>query len=210
MLNRFQQYLQTIGIQVHAHNYVYNPQQPLYLHGGNINIPIVQSRDILDNSTYKFAEKITFNNGGDYAVAIGYNPALNNGAYIDRTNYLVANLLRNLKYDGYYLFNMLPDVSGTKIAKATSSYPNYIKTVLDFLMQDNSTWNCDIFIFWGSSVYVKNNIINGILGLKNQHVNTIGTTSKQHKHPGRGVSLQTISSFPVNLSQLARGVHYLK
>ena len=217
MLKRFAAYLQTQNIQANIQNNQYNSRNRLYLNNSNIRNTIIQSRDILynnlNNNNLKFAEKISFRQGGNYVVAIGYNPALNLANKIDKTNNLLAEYFNSLKYDGYYLFNMLPDVSGTKVPKKNSSYPDYIENVLDFLIQDSSTCNCDIFIFWGSSVYLNNDVICKLNKIKtncSRGINTIGTKNICHRHPGRVVGANQIWSFAVNLNQLMKGVHYLK
>ena len=73
---------------------------------------------ILASNNGKYAEKILFNSiGNKFAVAIGYNPAMNSLTSIDKSNFLISNLLNSDNYNGYYLFNIFPDVSVSKIKK---------------------------------------------------------------------------------------------
>lgn len=215
MINYFNTYLQNLGKQANLQIYQYSQTTPLILNGTNTNILFVSSREVLDdiNNNCKYAEKIIFNNtGGNFAVSIGYNPAQNFQSSIDKTNCLIADYLNNLNYDGYYLFNMFPDVSSKKIKKQASVCPNYIDIVLDFLINYNMN-NCDIYIFWGSSVYMSTSIISKLSNLQNvcHSLKTIGVVSHPHKHPGRGVASRTIASFLANLNPLVNGSsHYLK
>lgn len=161
----------------------------------------------------KYMEKISFNtNGNNYAIAIGYNPASDSSDAIDKTNYLISTHLSRSGYDGYYLFNMYPDVSVTKVRKYASYRSDYINILMNFLINYPQINNYDIFIFWGSSVYVSDDVMRDLITLKNRchEIFTIGTTNVNHQHPGRGVSVATINHHKINLPPTPNGTHYLR
>ena len=217
MLFRYQSFLSVNGILTNLSSYSYNPTSPLtwgklsQTHAGGL--AFVSGRNVLEDVGLKYAEKVEFNtSGANYAVAIGYNPAYNSPTFIDKTNYLISNLLHTSHYDGYYLLNMFPDVAATKISKSASSYPNCIDDVLDFLISDSRTCMDDIFIFWGSSTYVSINVETKLQSLARigRKIYTIGTLTINHRHPGRNVSLSSISYHAANLARITPSCRYLK
>ncbi len=163
------------------------------------NVKCVSCRKILhasiDEKRCKFAEKITFREKkGDYAVAIGYNPALWNECRIDKTNELIAGCLYEMGYAGYYLLNLFPDVTPVKLTKADSCFGNYLETISNALEELQQVSSMELHIFWGSSVYVnadEKKTLDNITRLF-KSVYTIGTEEVKHKHPGRGVNSSTI------------------
>ena len=174
---------------------------------------LIIQRDILSDgtNTSRYAEKIKFNaNSGNFAVLIGHKSVFDSYAKIDKTNYLISESLSNSGYDGYYLFNMYPDLIPQNINH--NACPRYIDKVLDFLIMDSAISMDDIFIFWGSSVYVSVNVENKLkrLQLLNRNLYTIGTTVTSHQHPGRNVSLQTIAFHHANLASIVPNFRYLK
>ena len=186
----------------------------IHLTNQNINIGTATTvtknilcREILhtsfQNANYKFAEKIIFSGRctGRLAVAIGYNPAILNMSYIDKTNELIADYLHSLGYAGYYLLNLFPEVTPQKPNKSASYFNNFyivLQTALARLPQVSSM---DLFIFWGSSVYIniqERIAFDSILRLFASSY-TMGTNNGiNHKHPGRGVSSSTILHHAVN------------
>lgn len=204
LANKNTNFLSKISYQYYSKN---NP-----LTFKNNSIPFISQRDILDSNNEKYAEKILFNSiGNKFAVAIGYNPAINSSTSIDKSNFLISNLLYNQNYSGYYLFNIFPDVSVLKINKNNSSYPNYIEDVLDFLFAQTIITNLDLIIFWGSSAYVNKNIEKKLKTLNTKFSTyTIGTNAIIHKHPGRNVCINTIKLNTNNLSSLTKKCRYLK
>ena len=205
------------GHNLLLNSYQYSTTNPLYLQNGQYiqssSISFISNRDMLvDQTNNKYAEKIEFsNNGTNFATVIGYNPAVCVPNSIDKTNYLISSMLNN-NYKGYYLFNMFPDVTPQKIRKSNSVFPNYIDEVLNFLITDSNICMDDIFIFWGSSVYVSVSVENKLIKLHslNRNLYTIGTTVTSHQHPGRNVSLQTIAFHNANLSSIVPNFRYLK
>ena len=212
MLLQFQSFLankNTNFLSNISHKY-YSKSNPLTFK--NNSIPFISQRDILDSNNEKYAEKILFNSTGNkFAVAIGYNPAINSSTSIDKSNFLISNLLNSHNYNEYYLFNIFPDVSVSKIKKNNSNYPNYIEDALDFLFSQTATTNFDLIIFWGSSVYVNESIEKKLKTLNTKfRTYTIGTNTTPHKHPGRTVSINTIKLNTNNLSSLTKKCRYLK
>ncbi len=216
MLNQFNSYLNSQGIITVQNNCAYSNANPLQWQNGQYcftnNLNFVTSRDILYSATCKYMEKIAFNsNGNDFAVVIGYNPASNSTTTIDKSNYLISTYLSNRGYDGYFLFNMYPDISPVKIRKNNSVLGNYIDVVLNFLNNYVHINVYDVFIFWGSSVYLSNNVINQIILLQNQcrTLFTFGVGGVHHRHPGRCVAVNTIRHYNANTVPLQNGSHYL-
>ena len=217
MLFRYQSFLSVNGILTNLSSYSYNPTYPLtwgklsQTHAGGL--AFVSGRNVLEDVGLKYAEKVEFNTGGsNYAIAIGYNPAYNSPTFIDKTNYLISNLLHTSHYDGYYLLNMFPDVNTTKTIKSASGYPNNIDDALNFLISDSLVCMHDIFIFWGSSTYVSVNVeskLQRLLHLGRQ-IYTIGTLTTNHRHPGRNVSLSNICYHVANLASITPRCRYLK
>ena len=217
MLNQFNNHLTLQGIVPLQNNCIYSNANPLQWQNGQYsfvnNLNFVTSRDILYSATCKYMEKVTFNtNGNNFAVAIGYNPASNSTTTIDKTNYLISSHFFNQGYDGYYLFNMYPDITPTKIRKNNSVLGNYIDIVFSFLNGYAHINSHDVFIFWGSSVYLSNNVINQIILLQNQcqALFTFGVGGKHHQHPGRRVAPNTIRHYNANTTPLLNGMHYLR
>ena len=168
-------------------------------------------------SLCKYAEKITFNDSPqNLAFAIGYNLSSCDMVAMDKTNILVAQFLKKEGYDGYYLLNLFPDVQTRKIKKKESSFKNYIDVIKNCFLKvkdtsSNQFRNKDLYIFWGSSVYLNNKEISALRMIFPlfHAVYTVGTEHNHHHHPGRYVSLDKIQGYPVNESVL-NGVHYLK
>ena len=220
MISRFLNFFSTVNGSyiLSVNTYAYSIVVPLKWQNGQYiytnGLSFVRSRDILtDQMSNKYAEKIVFNAAnGNSAVVIGYNPASCSSIAIDKSNYLISNLLYSNGYKEYYLFNMFPDVSSQKINKPQSILPNYIDDVLDFLISDSVNGLDDVFIFWGSSVYVSVSTESKLKQLQNQNrkIFTIGTKSVSHNHPGRNVSLNTISYTTANLSSIVPDSRYLK
>ena len=217
MLIQFNNYLNSQGIVPLQNNCTYSNTNPLRWQNGQYlfinDLSFVTNRDILYSNTCKYMEKVTFNtNGNNFAIAIGYNPASNSNTIIDKSNYLISTYLSNLGYDGYYLLNMYPDITPIKIRKINSVLGNYIDMVLSFLNAYAHINSHDIFIFWGSSVYLSNNVINGIRSLQNRcrSLYTFGVGRIHHQHPGRRVSANTIRHYNANTTPLFNGMHYLR
>ena len=216
MLNQFNHHLTSRGIVPLQNNCIYSNANPLQWQNGQYrfvnNLNFVTSRDILYSATCKYMEKVTFNtSGNNFAIAIGYNPASNSNTTIDKTNYLISSHFFNQGYDGYYLFNMYPDITPTKIRKSNSVLGNYIDIVFGFLNGYAHINSHDVFIFWGSSVYLSNNIINQIILLQNQcrALYTFGVGGIHHQHPSRGVAVNTIRHYNANTGPLQNGIHCL-
>ena len=156
----------------------------------------------LHNADYKLVEKITFKGQplGRFAVAIGYNPALLDFNHIDKTNELIADYLYSLGYAGYYLLNLLPDVSHQKPNKSASNFNDFYQIIEIALANLPQISSMDLFIFWGSSVYVNSKEKIAFDGMLSRFASsyTIGTSKAKHKHPGRGVNSSTILRHVVN------------
>lgn len=217
MLTRFNNFLITKSMVSNTTIHNYNSANPLnwqngqYLHSNDLKF--VNNRMVLHQGKNKYAEKISFaGKGNNYAVAIGYNPATYCGTTIDKSNYLISTLFHNKKYDGYYLFNMYPDISVQKIKKNNSSYSDYILDVLDFLIRDLQNSPKDVFIFWGSSVYITIDVENKLNALQNVGITiyTIGTHNTPHQHPGRNVSIKTIDCTLANLNSIVPNHRFLQ
>lgn len=217
MINRFSQFLTGKGCNANSNTYNYNVKNPLQWQNGQYyycnDLKFVDSRTVLHQQNNKYAEKISFiNKGHNYAVAIGYNPATYSGTLIDKSNYLISTLLHNNSYSGYYLFNMYPDIAVQKIKKAQSSYSDYILDVLDFLIRDLQNSKKDVFIFWGSSVYITIETEKRLKKLQDAGITiyTIGTQNIPHKHPGRNVSIKTIKYTIADLNSIILNPRFLR
>ncbi len=217
LLNQFKNYIYSQGIIPSQSDCVYSNDNPLQWQNGKYrftnNLSFVISRDILYSTTCKYLEKVTFNaKGSNFAITIGYNPVSNSNITIDKSNYLISTYLSNLGYDGYYLLNMYPDITSTKIRKSESVLGNYIEIVLGFLNSYAYINTSDVFIFWGSSAYLSINVINEIISLQHgcRTLYTLGRDRTHHQHPGRGVSVNTIRHYNANIAPLLNGSHYLR
>ena len=152
------------------------------------------TREILsDGGNNKYAEKITFDgvNNQKFAIALGYNPSMCNSSCMDNTNKLICAHLYSKGYSGYYLINLYSNVSSNKKFNNKTIFWRYLNDILSRFVNN-------LFIFWGTTVYVNKNIIDAINNCSNS-IYTIGRNKKginiMHKHPGRGVTVATIASF---------------
>ena len=217
MIGRFCNFLATQGIVSQIDSYIFSSTFPINWYQTGLcpstnDYYLIIQRDILSDgtNTSRYAEKIKFNaNSGKFAVLIGYKSVFDSFAKIDKTNYLISESLSNAGYDGYYLFNMYPDLIPQNINH--NVYPRYIDKVLDFLIMDSAISMDDIFIFWGSSVYVTVSAKKSLICLqkKGRRIFTIGTHSIPHKHPQVIDSTNTISYSIANLSNISRYKGYL-
>ena len=71
----------------------------------------------IEQPMYKFEEELVFSGSNNcnkkMAICIGYNPALS-CKYLDATNKRLCAQLKELGYDGYYLFNLYPEITSHK------------------------------------------------------------------------------------------------
>lgn len=149
-----------------------------------------------NNIVEKLAEKISWNNGDNFAICIGYNPAQMNTSNLDKTNELVASLMQKCGYDGYYLFNMFSVISSNK--SATKGKNNLLECIADTInsyCSYNKT-SFDLYIFWGNSFYINGKNAKILQNITVNNAYTIGTQKNKHHHPGRGVSQGTIARNP--------------
>lgn len=217
MIYQFNNHLTSKGITTTLSNYSYSFTNPLQWQNGhfvyNNDLKFISQRDVIHTQLCKFMEKVTFNAiGTNFAIAIGYNPATNSAVSIDKSNYLISTYLKNQNYDGYYLLNMFPDVTPVKIKRTRSTHPDYIDVVLDFLNKYPQINQFDIFIFWGSSVYIPTDMIQALLILQknSRSLFTFGVGNTHHQHPRRGVSTTTINHNLANIGLLGKNSHFLK
>lgn len=217
MIYQFNNHLTSKGITTTLSNYSYSVTNSLQWQNGhfvyNNDLKFISQRDVIHTQLCKFMEKVTFNAiGTNFAIAIGYNPATNSAVSIDKSNYLISTYLKKHNYDGYYLLNMYPDITPVKINKKRSVLSNYIDIVLNFLNNYPQINQFDIFIFWGSSVYLSTDTIQALSSLqKSSHsLFTFGVGNTHHQHPGRCVSIATINHSVANIGALGKCSHYLK
>lgn len=161
------------------------------------NVNSINDRKILvlnngNNIVEKLAEKISWNNGNNFAICVGYNPAQMNTSNLDKTNELVVSLMQQCGYGGYYLFNIFSVISSNKSAtKGKNNLLECIANTINCYCSHNKT-SFDLYIFWGNSVYINKKNGKILKRIKADNVYTIGTQNCRHHHPGRGVSQDSI------------------
>lgn len=155
---------------------------------------------IRSNNHYKFIEEVKWKSGNNIAVVIGMNPSQMIPSNLDKTNELLLYACYLKSYDGYYLFNLYPLVqtkgftkkSYNNISPTYGDLSDVIRCTLNTYAKTCSITNYDVICFFGSSFYISANIVNNLNNINFANYFTLGTKTKLHKHPGRGVSINTI------------------
>lgn len=208
MLNRFSLMYNNLYLNGNGGSQLQILQYPTITQFKNAtNVNSINDRKILvlnngNNIVEKLAEKISWNNGNNFAICVGYNPAQMNTSNLDKTNELVVSLMQQCGYDGYYLFNMFSVINPNK--NATKGKNNLLECIADTIncyycqiqnMNKTKTKKIrvDLYIFWGNSVNINKNNAEILKIIKADNVYTIGTQNCRHHHPGRGVSQGSIA-----------------
>lgn len=161
-----------------------------------------QSFQITGNNgfNYKFFEQVKWGTGNNMAIAIGMNPSQMLPSNLDKSNELLLYGCYLNLYDGYYLFNLYPLVQTQGFTKKwyNNISPTYgdlsdvIRSTLNTYANTFKITKYDVICFFGSSFYINTNIVNNLNNINSSNYFTLGTKTKLHKHPGRGVSINTI------------------
>lgn len=120
-----------------------------------------------DRNNYKYAEIITFCNcssSGNYALAIGLNPALMNTQRFDSTNRKIANCLKGgQNYDGYVLLNLYAAITNSSDALCKYIIQNPMdlsNNLQNHVLNAMKIFSGDIYLFWGPNALQKRLLTN--------------------------------------------------
>ena len=151
-----------------------------------------------DPNNHKYAEIITFCNcssSGNYALAIGLNPALMNPQRFDPTNRKIANYLKDCQknYDGYVLLNLYATITNSSytLCKHIKQNPmDLSNNMQDQVLNAMKIFSGDIYLFWGPNALKKRLLTNAeilfyiqqTLTTKNYYYST--DLNQKFVHPG--------------------------
>lgn len=148
--------------------------------------------DNVDNPKYKYTEKLAFAHASEkrpFAICIGLNPAAAE-AEIDITNKRLIKLLKD-DYNGYYLFNIYPEITDNKNQLDFDDEENieFIDKLKDILNR-NEFDGLDIIMFFGRTLVIPKTFID-LLDQWNEKRNIFITSHKdEFTHPGSNADIQ--------------------
>lgn len=162
---------------------------------GNYEVERTLYIDVEDNPKYKFMEEIKFtsnNNGKNYAICIGLNPAKAEKE-LDATNNRLISLLSE-DYGGYYLFNIYPEITEntSQINLEDKKNIEFVNELKEILKEDKYT-ELDIILFFGRTLIIPDEFIELIQQFMQDQKNVYITVHNgEFTHPGSNAKIEKI------------------
>ena len=148
--------------------------------------------DDATNPKYKYSEEIVFADVTDdrpYAICIGLNPAAAEEK-LDVTNQRLVKLL-NQEYNGYFLFNIYPEITDNKKQLNFDDVENIeFVNILKNILNEEKYSDLDIILFFGRTLVIPKDFVDLLYEWHNKRNIYITSHNGEFTHPGSNASIK--------------------